>query len=68
MKRLDFTDFHIEGMSEVGQILLIKHIENINLLIDKYNQFPSDKDLIDIEKLLPQNYIKKELTNKINRV
>ena len=59
MKRLDLTDFHTEGMSEVGQILLIKHIENINLLIDKYNQFPSDKDLIDIQKLLPQNYIKR---------
>ncbi len=59
MKRLDFTDFHTEGMSEVGQILLIKHINNINLLIDKYNQFPSDKNLIDIENLLPQNYIKR---------
>jgi hypothetical protein len=46
-------------MSEVGQILLAKHIANINLLIDKYNQFPSNKDLVDIEKLLPQNYIKK---------
>jgi hypothetical protein len=59
MKRLDFSDFNTEGMSETGQILLIKHINNINLLIDKHNQFPSDKDLIDIEKLLPQNYIKK---------
>jgi hypothetical protein len=59
MKKLNLTDFHTEGMSEVGQILLIKHIDNINLLIDKYNQFPSDKDLIDIEKLLPQNYIKR---------
>jgi hypothetical protein len=59
IKRLDFTDFNTEGMSETGQILLIKHINNINLLIDKYNQFPSDKDLIDIEKLLPQNYIKR---------
>jgi hypothetical protein len=59
IKRLDFTDFNTEGMSEAGQILLIKHINNINLLIDKYNQFPSDKDLIDIEKLLPQNYIKR---------
>jgi hypothetical protein len=68
MKRLDFSDFNTEGMSETGQILLIKHINNINLLIDKYNQFPSDKDLIDIEKLLPQNYINKELTIKINRV
>jgi hypothetical protein len=59
MKRLDFSDFNTEGMSETGQILLIKHINNINLLIDKHNQFPSDKDLIDIEKLLPQNYIKR---------
>lgn len=59
MKNLDLTDFDTEGMSEAGQILLIKHINNINLLIDKYNQFPSDKDLTDIEKLLPQNYIKK---------
>jgi hypothetical protein len=59
MKRLNFTDFNTEGMSETGQILLIKHINNINLLIDKHNQFPSDKDLIDIEKLLPQNYIKR---------
>ena len=59
MKRLDFTDFNTDGMSEVGQILLAKHISNINLLIDKYNQFPSDKDLTDIEKLLPQNYIKR---------
>jgi hypothetical protein len=59
MKRLNFSDFNTEGMSEVGQILLIKHINNINLLIDKYNQFPSDKNLIDIENLLPQNYIKR---------
>lgn len=59
MRRLDFTDFNTDGMSEVGQILLMKHIANINLLIDKYNQFPSDKDLTDIEKLLPQNYIKR---------
>jgi hypothetical protein len=59
IKRLDFSDFNTEGMSETGQILLIKHINNINLLIDKHNQFPSDKDLIDIEKLLPQNYIKR---------
>ena len=67
MRRLDFADFNTDGMSEVGQILLMKHINNINLLIDKYNQFPSDKDLIDIQKLLPQNH-KKELTSKINRV
>lgn len=59
MRRLDFADFNTDGMSEVGQILLAKHINNINLLIDKYNQFPSDKDLVDIEKLLPQNYIKR---------
>jgi hypothetical protein len=59
MRRLDFADFNTDGMSEVGQILLAKHIANINLLIDKYNQFPSNKDLVDIEKLLPQNYIKK---------
>lgn len=59
MKRLDFTDFNTDGMSEVGQILLAKHINNINLLIDKYNQFPSEKDLVDIEKLLPQNYRKR---------
>ena len=59
MKRLDFTDFNTDGMSEVGQILLAKHINNINLLIDKYNQFPSEKDLVDIEKLLPQNFIKR---------
>lgn len=59
MRRLDFTDFNTDDMSEVGQILLAKHIANINLLIDKYNQFPSDKDLTDIEKLLPQNYIKR---------
>ena len=59
MRRLDFADFNTDGMSEVGQILLAKHIANINLLIDKYNQFPSDKDLVDIEKLLPQNYIKR---------
>lgn len=59
MRRLDFADFNTDGMSEVGQILLAKHIVNINLLIDKYNQFPSDKDLVDIEKLLPQNYRKR---------
>lgn len=59
MRRLDFADFNTDGMSEVGQILLAKHINNINLLIDKYNQFPSDKDLVDIHKLLPQNYIKR---------
>lgn len=59
MRRLDFADFNTDGMSEVGQILLMKHINNINLLIDKYNQFPSDKDLIDIQKLLPQNHKKK---------
>jgi hypothetical protein len=59
MKRLDFSDFNTEGMSETGQILLIKHIENINLLINKYNQFPSNQNLIGIEKLLPQNYINK---------
>ena len=59
MRRLDFADFNTDGMSEVGQILLAKHIANINLLIDKYNQFPSDKDLTDIEKLLPQNHIKR---------
>lgn len=59
IKRLDLTDFYTEGMSEAGKILLIKHINNINLLIDKYNQFPSNQNLIDIEKLLPQNYINK---------
>jgi hypothetical protein len=59
MRRLDFADFNTDGMSEVGQILLAKHIANINLLIDKYNQFPSNKDLVDIENLLPQNDIKK---------
>jgi hypothetical protein len=59
MRRLDFADFNTDGMSEVGQILLAKHIANINLLIDKYNQFPSDRDLVDIEKLLPQNHKKR---------
>ena len=59
IKRLDLTDFYTEGMSEVGKILLIKHINNINLLIDKYNKFPSNQNLIDIEKLLSQNYINK---------
>jgi hypothetical protein len=44
IKRLDLTDFYTEGMSEVGKILLIKHINNINLLIDKYNQFPSNQN------------------------
>ena len=43
-------------MSEVGQIILIKHIANINLLIDKENQFPSEKGLKDIEGLIPQSY------------
>ena len=56
MRKLSLEDFDVTGMSEVGQIMLIKHIANINLLIDKENQFPSEKGLKDIEGLIPQSY------------
>ena len=56
MRKLNLEDFDVTGMSEVGQIILIKHIANINLLIDKENQFPSEKGLKDIEGLIPQSY------------
>lgn len=53
MRKLTFEDFEVTGMSESAKIILINHINSINLLIDKHNKFPSKTDLIDIKSLIP---------------
>jgi hypothetical protein len=59
MRQFELTDFDTTGMSESAQIILLKHIHNMNMLVRKYNEFPTEGTKLDIEAMIPKSFNKK---------
>jgi predicted RNA-binding protein with RPS1 domain len=56
LQPLNITHFYTDGMSASAKIILIDHLNDINLLIRKYNENPNEETLNDIKGLIPQTF------------